>query len=198
MPTPTITPAALATGAIATGAIAIGTTWTRGEFADIFEGDQDGEHDGIREFLTGLEIDPHIAIVFDEIDVLRSLNCTMLDGAAAGREVDEVVHVPADAYFTSITVIDTDAETPDGHQRTRYGQTHLAVAYPLPYGTLPTAPCGICGEGGTVTLPVPTLERIVARRETRELIQDIVPDLDRALREQLQSGTHPECFGSGL
>lgn len=53
-----------------------------------------------------------------------------------------------------------------------------------------TPQCGICSQVGIVEVP---LGGFLAW-QMGELIQDAFADLDPALREQLKTGTHPECY----
>jgi hypothetical protein len=53
-----------------------------------------------------------------------------------------------------------------------------------------TPTCGICGYRGELNVP----NEGIARRNSGALIQDAFPDLDVAEREQLVSGTHPDCW----
>jgi hypothetical protein len=53
-----------------------------------------------------------------------------------------------------------------------------------------TPRCGICNQEGTVE--VPFLGYFA--RQDGALIQDAFPDLDKTLREQIVSGTHPACW----
>ena len=58
-----------------------------------------------------------------------------------------------------------------------------------------TKPCMNCGTQGVVVLETEEQStRINNRHATGESIQDIVPEMDPALREQIISGTHPECW----
>jgi hypothetical protein len=56
--------------------------------------------------------------------------------------------------------------------------------------TVPTRPCFHCGKGGEVEV----LAEDLARYHAGALIQVAFPEMHRALREQLISGTHPECW----
>jgi hypothetical protein len=58
------------------------------------------------------------------------------------------------------------------------------------YSVVETPRCVHCGYKGEVEVPNSGL----ARRSAGALIQDAFPDLSRGLREQLVSGTHPECW----
>lgn len=55
---------------------------------------------------------------------------------------------------------------------------------------LTTPRCGMCGKTGAVEV---SAEGYLARTNGA-LIQDAFPDLDKALREQIVSGTHPKCW----
>jgi hypothetical protein len=53
-----------------------------------------------------------------------------------------------------------------------------------------TPTCGICKQDGVVEVPsIGFLQWNFGM-----LIQDALPDLDIALREQMMSGTHPKCW----
>ena len=54
-----------------------------------------------------------------------------------------------------------------------------------------TRRCMVCGETGSVTVS----SEGVRRWKQGELIQNAMPDLDADQREQLISGTHPDCWG---
>lgn len=56
--------------------------------------------------------------------------------------------------------------------------------------TVTTPTCHVCGKTGSVTVPLAGLEAW----EAGDLIQVAFPDLHRALREQIKTGSHPECF----
>ena len=60
-----------------------------------------------------------------------------------------------------------------------------------------TPTCFVCGYGGRLEV----LSSGVRARREGALIQEAFPDLDKTLREQIISGTHPECwtglFGEG-
>lgn len=58
------------------------------------------------------------------------------------------------------------------------------------YTRVETRRCGMCGYRGEVEVPNSGL----ARWTSGTLIQDAFPDLSAPLREQLISGTHPECW----
>jgi hypothetical protein len=53
-----------------------------------------------------------------------------------------------------------------------------------------TDPCFVCGEQGQVEVPMQGF----LIRQLGGLIQEAYPDMDTALREQLVSGIHPECW----
>lgn len=53
-----------------------------------------------------------------------------------------------------------------------------------------TRRCIHCGQRGTLKLPNAGIEAF----EGGALIQDAFPNLDRQLREQIISGTHPKCW----
>ena len=53
-----------------------------------------------------------------------------------------------------------------------------------------TRRCLHCGEHGYLELPTEG----IAKYEGGAFVQDAFPDLDKALREQIISGTHPKCW----
>ena len=53
-----------------------------------------------------------------------------------------------------------------------------------------TPKCFHCGVGGTVEVPM----KGFLIRQLGGLIQDAYPDLPAPLREQMVSGTHPQCW----
>lgn len=53
-----------------------------------------------------------------------------------------------------------------------------------------TRRCFHCGNKGVLELPMDG----IAKYENGALVQDAFPELDRELREQIISGTHPECW----
>jgi len=53
-----------------------------------------------------------------------------------------------------------------------------------------TPQCGLCKKGGTVEVP---MEGFLVY-QLGGLIQEAFPDLDKSLREQIISGTHPICW----
>ena len=53
-----------------------------------------------------------------------------------------------------------------------------------------TRRCFHCGEQGILELPNAGIEAY----ENGSLIQDAFPELDRQLREQIITGTHPKCW----
>jgi hypothetical protein len=53
-----------------------------------------------------------------------------------------------------------------------------------------TPKCFNCGEGGSVEVPM----KGFLIRQLGGLIQEAYPDMDKALREQMISGTHPKCW----
>lgn len=53
-----------------------------------------------------------------------------------------------------------------------------------------TPKCGVCGDYGQVEVPMQGF----LVRQLGGLIQDAFPDLDKGLREQIVSGTHPNCW----
>ena len=55
-----------------------------------------------------------------------------------------------------------------------------------------TQVCSICNKGGFVEV---SSEGYTARKKGA-LIQEAFPELDKSLREQIVSGTHPKCWES--
>lgn len=53
-----------------------------------------------------------------------------------------------------------------------------------------TPTCGLCGKGAIVTVPPAGWRKWMEGA----LVQDAFPDLDANVREQLITGTHPECW----
>lgn len=53
-----------------------------------------------------------------------------------------------------------------------------------------TPTCGICKQTGAVEVPAAGF----FKWNFGMLIQDALPDLDKALREQMMTGTHPSCW----
>ena len=53
-----------------------------------------------------------------------------------------------------------------------------------------TRRCMVCGDGGTLELPVDG----IAKYEAGTHVQDAFPELSKDLREQIISGTHPQCW----
>lgn len=60
--------------------------------------------------------------------------------------------------------------------------------------TIPTRSCIFCHESGIVTVPKKQYDDYKKGKSPRLAFNG----LDAALREQIVSGTHPECFSSGL
>ena len=54
-----------------------------------------------------------------------------------------------------------------------------------------TRPCGICDKPGEVTVPE---DEFYSWANDRVPIQDAMPDIPKELREQLVSGTCPDCW----
>lgn len=54
--------------------------------------------------------------------------------------------------------------------------------------------CECCNREVAIPVTGEVFERIKNRRNTGELIQDIVPELDPALREMFISSICPQCF----
>ena len=53
-----------------------------------------------------------------------------------------------------------------------------------------TPKCSWCGDIGEVEVPTAGF----LARQLKAPIQECFPELDKALREQIVSGTHPECW----
>jgi hypothetical protein len=60
----------------------------------------------------------------------------------------------------------------------------------------PTPKCTICNEVGTVILTENQVARYDRWKKREGFIQDLLPDLDAPQREQLMTGTHPDCWKS--
>lgn len=58
------------------------------------------------------------------------------------------------------------------------------------YSDILTRACSVCGKEGWVTVPSEVVDRLL----NNEPIQDVLPDLDKGLREQIKTGIHPECW----
>jgi hypothetical protein len=56
--------------------------------------------------------------------------------------------------------------------------------------TITTRTCFHCGDMGEVTVPLTGL----LAYERGSYVQDAFPNMDKSLREQIISGTHPECW----
>lgn len=67
----------------------------------------------------------------------------------------------------------------------------MTVSTP-PTATYRTPACIICGQVSRIELPGVTAAALAAGAPA----QDVVPDLPRAEREQLISGTHPACWAA--
>jgi hypothetical protein len=59
------------------------------------------------------------------------------------------------------------------------------------YTVVETARCSVCGYKGEVEVPNSGLFRYTSGA----LAQEAFPSLSAPLREQIISGTHPECWG---
>ena len=55
---------------------------------------------------------------------------------------------------------------------------------------LPTSRCPYCGKHGSVRVTVDDL----ARRAAGDVVQVAFPEMPEGLREQIVSGTHPDCY----
>ena len=53
-----------------------------------------------------------------------------------------------------------------------------------------TPTCFVCGKDGEVEVPMQGF----LIRQLGGLIQEAYPDLDKALREQIMTGIHPQCW----
>lgn len=60
----------------------------------------------------------------------------------------------------------------------------------------PTPRCSVCNETGTVTLTADQVRGYEAWKRKEGRIQDLLPDISVPLREQIMSGTHPDCWES--
>jgi hypothetical protein len=61
----------------------------------------------------------------------------------------------------------------------------------------PTPQCLTCGETGTVTLTASQVVKLASYLNgTIRLIQDAFPELSAEVREQIVTGSHPECWAS--
>ena len=58
------------------------------------------------------------------------------------------------------------------------------------YSKIETRRCSHCGYKGEIEVPNAGL----FKRNSGALIQEAFPDLSKELREQLMTGTHPECW----
>lgn len=58
--------------------------------------------------------------------------------------------------------------------------------------TVPTPQCSLCGNGGALELTEVEADAIQARWP----MQDAMPQRSAAEREQMISGTHPQCWES--
>lgn len=56
--------------------------------------------------------------------------------------------------------------------------------------SIETPKCFRCGDSGVVEVPMAGF----LRRQLGALIQDAYPELSVGLREQIMSGTHPDCW----
>jgi len=61
-----------------------------------------------------------------------------------------------------------------------------------------TKKCPICGDIGEVVMPAEDAEYGANLRWAGSLIQECYPTLSPALREQVLTGTHPECWNELL
>jgi len=60
----------------------------------------------------------------------------------------------------------------------------------------PTPKCTICDEVGIVELTEDQVTRYDRWQKKEGRIQDLLSDLDAPQREQLMTGTHPDCWKS--
>lgn len=58
-----------------------------------------------------------------------------------------------------------------------------------------TPRCGFCGKTGTVEM---TFQEFISFEHGHGLIQDRLPNLSPAIREQLKLGYHPECWSKNF
>lgn len=63
-----------------------------------------------------------------------------------------------------------------------------------PTATYRTPPCLICRQVSLIELAAP----IAAALSAGVLVQDLLPEMPRAEREQLVSGTHPACWAASF
>jgi hypothetical protein len=64
----------------------------------------------------------------------------------------------------------------------------------MKYVSVPTRRCPICKKGGVVVVDHQLYREGNERYRNGELIQDAFHFLDKSIREQLMSGTHPDCW----
>jgi len=60
--------------------------------------------------------------------------------------------------------------------------------------TIETKRCFQCGKPGELKIPSPDYFAGIKKLEQGALIQDAFPSLNTEQREQIISGTHPECW----
>lgn len=58
------------------------------------------------------------------------------------------------------------------------------------YSDILTPACSLCGQEGWVTVPRGSVEPLM----NLVPLQTVLPELDPALREQIKTGIHPECW----
>lgn len=61
--------------------------------------------------------------------------------------------------------------------------------------TLTTKPCMFCGKTGEIELPADVADAV---RDRTAPIQQLLPEMNVDLREQLISGIHPDCWNSNF
>lgn len=66
----------------------------------------------------------------------------------------------------------------------------------LPTFAQPTPKCPVCGETGNLTLTEDQVARYDRWERKEGRIQDLLGDVSVPLREQLLTGTHPDCWSS--
>lgn len=62
------------------------------------------------------------------------------------------------------------------------------------YSDILTPACSMCGKEGWVTVPSDAVERLM----NYVPIQTVLPELAPALREQIKTGIHPECWAKSF
>lgn len=65
-----------------------------------------------------------------------------------------------------------------------------AIDITQPTVVMATPKCSWCGDIGEIEVPMAGF----LARQLKAPIQECFPEMDKALREQIVSGTHPECW----